>query len=110
MEQADKLIIDVDRLSEAELRDLNRRIVERLHFLHQMKTYDAMLQFRVGDRVAFDDRDGEAVFGTLIRHNRKSVTVHGDDGRHWNVSPGLLRKAEMPGGAKAPNLIDFPKK
>jgi hypothetical protein len=110
MEQADKLIIDVDKLSEAELRDLNHRIVERLQFLQQMKTYDAMLQFRVGDRVAFDDRDGAAVFGTLIRHNRKSVTVHGDDGRHWNVSPRLLRKPDSSGRAKAPNLIDFPKK
>jgi hypothetical protein len=104
------MTIDIESLSEEELHDLNHRIVERLRFLQQVKTYDAMLRFGIGERVAFDGHSGETVHGTLIRHNRKTVTVHDDNGRHWNVSPGLLRRPDMPGRAKAPNLIDFPKK
>jgi hypothetical protein len=34
------------------------------------------------------------VEGMLTRYNRKTVTVITDDGHHWNVSPGFLRKAE----------------
>jgi hypothetical protein len=30
----------------------------------------------------------------LIKYNKKSVTVLTDDGRRWNVAPGLLRRAE----------------
>ena len=45
--------IDIDRLSEAELIDLNHRIVERLRFLGQMRAHARMLEFRIGDRVLF---------------------------------------------------------
>lgn len=31
--------IDIDKLAEAELIDLNNRIVERLRFLHQMRSH-----------------------------------------------------------------------
>jgi hypothetical protein len=34
------MTIDIDKLSEAELIDLNNRIVERLRFLHQMRAQD----------------------------------------------------------------------
>ena len=98
---------DIDALSEAQLRDLNRRVVERLRSIQQLKTYDAMLRFSVGDQVAFDDQYGDPVYGVLIRHNRKSVTVHSDDGRHWNVSPHLLRKPIVSDPAQPANLLDF---
>ena len=39
--------IDIDRLTEAELIDLNNRIVERLRFLHQMRSHAEMLDFRI---------------------------------------------------------------
>jgi hypothetical protein len=42
---------DIDRLTEAELIDLNHRIVERLRFLRQMRAHKQMLEFRIGDRV-----------------------------------------------------------
>ena len=45
--------IDIDRLTEAELIDLNNSIVERLRFLHQARAHARMLAFSVGDRVAF---------------------------------------------------------
>ncbi len=51
------MTIDIDRLTEAELIDLNHRIVERLRFLQQMRAHAAMLKFSVGARVCFDTED-----------------------------------------------------
>ena len=48
--------IDIDQLSEAELIDLNNRIVARLRFLHQMRAHVEMLEFKIGDRVSFQPR------------------------------------------------------
>ncbi|MDA2923606.1 hypothetical protein MYX65_02940 [Acidobacteria bacterium AH-259-L09] len=86
--------IDIEKLSEAELVDLNNRIVERLRFLAQMRTHSEMLQFSIGDRVTFTAEGARSVSGILTRYNRKTVTVIADDGQRWNVSPGLLSKAE----------------
>ena len=36
--------INIDRLSETELIDLNHRIVERLRFLNQMRAHEQMLE------------------------------------------------------------------
>ena len=58
------LKIDIDKLSEEELIDLNHRIVERLRFLKQMRAHS------------------------------QPVTVITENGQHWNVAPGLLRKLE----------------
>ncbi len=33
------------------------------------------------------------VEGILKRYNRETVTLIADGGRHWNVSPSLLRRA-----------------
>lgn len=84
--------IDIDRLTEAELVDLNHRIVERLRFLHQMRAHATMLDFKIGDRVAFQPSGEPEVSGILTRYNKKTVTVITEDGRHWNVSPHLIRK------------------
>lgn len=90
------MTIDIDRLTEAELHDLNHRIVARLRFLQQMRAHASMLEFRVGDRVEFQPTDGRPlVAGMLTRYNRKTVTVIADDGVRWNVAPVFLRKANM---------------
>ena len=88
--------IDIDKLSEEELIDLNNRIVERLRFLNQMRAHSQMLDFKIGDRVAFQPEGRPLLVGMLTRYNRKTVTVITDNGQHWNVSPELLRKAESP--------------
>jgi len=88
--------IDIDRLTEAELVDLNHRIVERLRFLNQVRAHSRMLEFRIGDRVAFHPDGCPPVVGMLTRYNRKTVTVITDDGQRWNVAPALLRRADPP--------------
>ena len=84
--------IDIDKLSEEELIDLNHRIVERLRFLSQMRTHSKMLDFKIGDRVTFHPEGRPPVVGMLTRYNKKTVTVITDSGQHWNVAPGFLRK------------------
>ena len=85
--------IDIDKLSEEELIDLNHRIVERLRFLSQMRAHSQMLDFKIGDRVKFQPQGRPPVVGMLTRYNKKTVTVITDSGQHWNVAPGFLRKA-----------------
>ena len=88
--------IDIDKLRESELIDLNNRIVERLRFLSQMRAHSQMLEFKIGDRVTFQPEGHPLLVGMLTRYNRKTVTVITENGQHWNVAPGLLRKAEFP--------------
>jgi len=93
--------IDIDRLTEAELIDLNHRIVARLRLLGQVRAHQAMLDFRIGDRVSFQPDGRGPVEGMLTRYNRKSVTVVTDAGQQWNVAPTLLRRAVAAAPARA---------
>ena len=85
--------IDIDKLTEEELIDLNNRIIARLRFLNQMRAHLQMLDFRIGDQVTFQPDGRPPLFGIITRYNKKTVTVITDGGQHWNVAPSLLRKA-----------------
>ena len=65
------MMINIDRLTEAELIDLNHRIVARLNLLDQARAHQQMLAFAIGDRVAFHSPEQGQVVGTLTRYNRK---------------------------------------
>lgn len=82
----------IHRLTEAELVDLNHRIVERLRFLQQARSHKHMLQFAIGDRVCFEPEGRETVVGILARYNRRTVTVITETGQRWNVAPQLLQR------------------
>lgn len=99
--------INIDELTEAELVDLNHRIVERLRFLNQTRAHIQMLEFKIGDRVTFQPEGRDLVEGMLTRYNKRTVTIIADDGRQWNVSPSFLRKVEPPGTKTPvrPNVI-----
>lgn len=105
------MTIEIDKLTEAELIDLNHRIVARLRFLSQMRAHARMLEFRIGDRVSFQAEGRPPITGMLTRYNRKSVTVVTDAGERWNVAPGILRRADGPRAddQPAPNVIPFRK-
>jgi len=85
--------IDIDTLSEKELTDLNRRIVDRLRQIHAQQNLQNMMRFNRGARVSFDTRQGREL-ATIIKFNRKTVTVETDGGERWNVSPHLLCEVE----------------
>lgn len=61
--------------------------------MNQIRAHSQMLDFRIGDRVTFQPEGRAPLFGIITRYNKKTVTVITDGGQHWNVAPGLLRKA-----------------
>jgi hypothetical protein len=85
--------IDLTRLSERELVDLNRRIVERLRLMRSARQLVELARFTVGMRVEFTADDGRALQGEITRLNRKTATVCCAGSGHWRVSPSLLRPA-----------------
>lgn len=104
--------IDIDKLTEAELIDLNNRIVERLRLLHQMRSHVEMLDFRIGERVKFQPDGQPLVVGILTKYNKKSVTVLTETGQRWNVAPRFLRRASDEQAQPTPeeNVIRLPRK
>ena len=104
--------IDISSFTEAELIDLNNRIVERLKFLNQARAHVRMLDFKIGDRVCFRPDGRPVVIGMLTRYNKKTVTVITDTGEHWNISPNFLQRAEeSPSNeVRDPNVIPMHKK
>lgn len=91
--QVDQLLAS---MTEADLIDLNRRIVERLKMMQVLRSHQQMMQFSVGQRVCFDSPNSGTVIGIITRYNRKTVTLLADDGAQWNVAPGFLRAADPP--------------
>jgi hypothetical protein len=84
--------IDIDKLNEAELIDLNHRVVARLKFLSQMRAHAHMLDFSIGETVSFQPDGHPITHGVIAKYNRKSVTVITNAGQQWRVAPSLLRK------------------
>jgi hypothetical protein len=103
--------VDIDGLSLEELIQLNHRVVERIKMLRAMQAHVDMMAFNLGARVSFDSQEGR-LFGTLVKYNRKTVTVLTDDGRQWRVSPGLLSAVKDidPESAAGTQLSDFKKR
>ena len=104
--------IDIDQLTESELIDLNRRIVERLRFLQHMRTHASMLEFSIGERVCFQPDDRPVISGIITKYNQKTVSIVTETGERWNVSPSLLRRADTKNKANEikNNIIKLPKK
>ena len=82
--------INIDQMTEDELRALNQRIIARLKLLQQRNSINSMVKFQVGQRVSFDP-DGRMRTGMLVKFNPKTVVVLTDEGQRWKVSPQFLR-------------------
>jgi hypothetical protein len=90
----------IKRLDEDDLLFLNRLIVERLRLISQARATGLMASFTKGDRVGFQSPDGRAVEGVVLRLNQKTVSIATDDGRQWNVAPGLLHLIRSAGDGR----------
>ena len=102
--------IDIDKLTEAELIDLNNRVVARLKFLHEMRTHARMLDFSIGEYVSFQPEGHPVLTGIIAKYNRKTVTIITTQGQQWNVSPALLRKSERAPAGGSAQVINMPRK
>jgi hypothetical protein len=88
-----------------ELASLNRAIVAHLKERNAVKAEMSMQQFQRGNIVQFQSSDGEQVQGTVIRLNKKTVSLVTAAGAQWNVSPHLLTK--VPNGLQKKSDQDF---
>jgi len=86
--------IDLTVLNEQELIELNKKIVDRIRFIRDARAHHQMLELQLGDKVVFTSEMGQKVAGTIVKLNRKTVSLCTHDGHHWRVSPALLRRAE----------------
>jgi hypothetical protein len=83
----------IRRMSEEDLRFLNRLIVERLKLIHQARSTAMLAHFGVDDRVSFLSSTGEYKTGVIVRLNKKTAGIRTDDGQQWNVHPAYLSPA-----------------
>ena len=89
------MLIDLANVSEDELIELNRRIVERLQLVRSAENLTQLARFSVGVNMEFDTDDGRTVNGTVARLNRRTATIVSASGR-WRVSASLLRVVDVP--------------
>lgn len=101
--------IDISKLSLQELRELNLEIQERFEYLKQAESYKALAKLEVGDTVSFQTHEGETIRGTIMRLNKKSVTIVAEDRRGWKVDPILLRKVTSKREMKPKNIVHLVK-
>ena len=102
--------IDIDSLSLDELIKLNHRVVERIKFMETMITHSEMMQFSPGDKVSFEPPGRGKQIGTLVKYNKKTVTVITDAGQKWTVSPHLISKVKDIKSSNKSNVVTLPKK
>jgi len=103
----DESRLDIDAMSEPQLIDLNRRIVERLKMIQALRSHQQMMKFSVGQRVRFEPPGRGVLEGFVSRYNRKTVTLVTSGGEQWNVAPALLRPAVA--ATDAVELRDVPR-
>ena len=104
------MVFDITKLSEEELLELNRRVVERLQFIRSAKSLARLARFSVGMTVEFGTDDGRTISGTVARLNQKTATVVSATAR-WRVSPSLLRPASVTHeSAAASRIVAMPRR
>ena len=86
----------IKRLNEEDLRFLNRLIVDRLKLISQARSTYTMAKFARGDQVSFPSPHGDVIEGYVLRLNKKTISIAGNDGHRWNVSPGFVRLVKPP--------------
>jgi len=85
------MLPDVTKLSEDQLIELNRRIVERLQLLRSARSLAQLARFSRWNGRGVRIDDGRTVAGTIARLNQRTATVVTASGR-WRASAEFLRR------------------
>lgn len=94
-------IVDLARLSDDDLLRLNRDIIAQLQARSRKAARAELAAFELGDAVAFDAPEGgRRLRGTVVRVNRKSLTI-ATDGGVWRVAPCFVSKEKGASSASA---------
>ncbi|MDQ8209410.1 hypothetical protein QEH52_17920 [Coraliomargarita sp. SDUM461003] len=98
----------LQKWSDDELRALNHAIVDHLKQRRAVQARMEMTRFQRGCKVEFWSSEGDLIEGTVIKFNKKTVSVLTEEGTQWNVSPSLLtRTADAIPPAQEQEVIDF---
>ena len=81
-------IMDLD-----ELIKLQNYILRRIRLISETKVMEQVQDFELLDKVYFFDDNGNRIDGTVIKLNKKTVTITTDSGMEWRVSPYFLKKS-----------------
>jgi len=102
--------IDVERLSEDELLELEHQVTLRLKELEASRTPVEMRQFKVGESVSFEPPGREKQASKVIRFYRRTVMIITESGQKWKVPPHLLKKVGniKPKVRRIGKVIDMP--
>jgi len=84
------LLAQIDKLSREDLRALNKYIVHRSKAQEDSRRAEIMAQISPGDLVSFPDKQGNKRTATVLRVNKKTVSLSTLDDERWNVSPEML--------------------
>ena len=82
--------MEIEDLSLEELVRLHRKVCRRIRELQRAKVSEKLQDFQIGDKVSFQ-HEGNTVTGTVIRGNRKSLSVR-TDRVHWYLDPRSATK------------------
>lgn len=76
-----------------ELIKLNKYVVKRIRLISDTKVMEKVQDFELLENVYFFDEGGNRVDGTIIRLNKKTVTIKTESGMEWRVSPNFLKRS-----------------
>ena len=80
----------IENLSLKELVELHDKVARRIWELQRTKVSEKLGEFQIGDPVSFQS-EGKTITGTVIRVNRKTLSVRSENG-YWYVAPWGVTK------------------
>lgn len=84
----------ISHLDVEDLMMLNHIIVDRIKLVRAERKAQSMAAFEVGDAVYFFNKQEERIDGTVLRLNKKTLSLVTEDGQRWNVAPELCQLDE----------------
>ena len=80
----------IEGMNLEQLYELNAYICERIDYLLARKDQDILQKLHLGCEVSFTTKNGQTLFGIVIKLNKKTVVVLVDGKHQYKISPGLL--------------------
>jgi len=85
----DKILNDLNKFTEAELRTVNGHVIDLLKSLRNREAGLKRRTLKTGDRVTWNGRNGHTE-GTIVRVKRKKAICSVGHGRNWDVPLTML--------------------
>ena len=83
--------IQIENLSLKELVELHDKVARRMWELGRTELAAKLGEFQIGNPVSFQS-EGKTITGTVIRVNRKSLSIRSQEGHYFYVPPWAVTK------------------